>query len=117
MDASLRLTHLVQAGIELVKMVHQTTGPEAAQLLTGSLAAGAGGGRADGSSADGGEHQPTDVPRVWQAALERVAPSPQQLTALTQWRMRWLHRIDEVYGRRLLLKAQVCGGAADGPAE
>jgi hypothetical protein len=90
------LGQLVHAGIELVKMVLQVKGPDAAALLT----AGASCLGPDGTS-------PADSPQQWQVVALRVALSPAQRAALADWRRRFLQKIDDCYGRRLLHKAQV----------
>ncbi|KAI3438520.1 hypothetical protein D9Q98_000948 [Chlorella vulgaris] len=90
------LGQLVHAGIELVKMVLQVKGPDAAALLT----AGASCLGPDGTS-------PADSPQQWQVVALRVALSPAQRAALADWRRRFLQKIDDCYGRRLLHKAQL----------
>ena len=83
-------------GIELVKMVLQASGPDAAALLTANLPSVG----ADGTS-------PADSQQQWQRVAARVALTPQQRLILADWRTRYLQQLDDCYGRRVLQKAQV----------
>jgi hypothetical protein len=95
-EASAKLSQLVHAGVELVRMVLGTGGPDAALLLTAGMPPTT----ADGTS-------PADSLQQWQVVATRVALTPEQRLALADWRRRFLQQIDDCYGRRLLHKAQV----------
>ena len=109
MEAAAKLTTLVRTGVELVKMVLSASGPDAASLLTANMPSAPG---PDGAS-------PADSLQQWRMVAQRVALSSPQRAALADWRSRFLHRIDDCYGRRLLLKAQLAqlpgAGGAAGP--
>lgn len=98
-EAAQKLSQLVHAGVELVKMVLQASGPDAAALLTANMASAG----HDGTS-------PADSLHQWQVVALRVALTPDQHAALADWRRRFLQKIDDCYGRRLLHKAQARGG-------
>ncbi|GAB4824047.1 hypothetical protein N2152v2_011093 [Parachlorella kessleri] len=98
-DALGELQRLLQAGTELVKMVLQASGPGAQQLLLGSSAGPAGHAAQLPSPAD--NHQ------LWQQVGLRLQLSSEQVRDIGLWRDRYVQQLDEIYGRRLLLKAQV----------
>lgn len=84
----------------------QASGPDTSALLMADLPA---------AGADGAA--PADSLAQWRAVAARVALAPDQRAALADWRRRFLARLDDVYGRRLLLKAalqQPPPGAAPG---
>ena len=95
-DMAAKLSQLVHAGIELVKLVLQASGPDAASLLTANLPPLG----PDGAS-------PADSLRQWQLVAARVGLSPAQRLTVSDWKARFLQKIDHCYGRRLLHKAQV----------
>jgi hypothetical protein len=96
-DASSRLSSLVRTGVELIKLVLHASGPDAAALLTANITV------APGPEAS----SPADSLQQWRMVAARVGLTPEQRTALADWRARFLRRIDDCYGRRLLLKAQL----------
>lgn len=87
----------MRTGIELIKLILHASGPDAAALLTANLPVAAG---PDAAS-------PADNLQQWRMVAARVGLSPEQRAALADWRTRFLQRIDDCYGRRLLLKAQL----------
>jgi hypothetical protein len=108
-EASAKLSQLVHAGVELVRMVLGTGGPDAALLLTAGMPPTT----ADGTS-------PADSLQQWQVVATRVALTPEQRLALADWRRRFLQQIDDCYGRRLLHKAQLTqlpGASLNGQAQ
>lgn len=50
---------------------------------------------------------PADSLQQWRMVAARVGLNPEQRAALADWRARFLRRIDDCYGRRLLQKAQL----------
>lgn len=67
---------------------------------------------ADGAS-------PADSLAQWRMVAARVGLTPEQHALLADWRRRFLRRLDDCYGRRLLHKAQLAqlpGGGAAAPA-
>jgi hypothetical protein len=56
---------------------------------------------------------PADSLGQWTVVALRVGLTPDQRTLLASWRLRFLKKIDDCYGRRLLHKAQASG--VDGP--
>lgn len=110
-DAALRLTELVRTGLELVKMVLQTSGADAALLLTAGLPTVG----ADGVS-------PADSLAQWRMVAARVALTAEQHAQLADWRRRFLQKLDDCYGRRLLHKVQLAqlpgaGGTTAAPGQ
>ncbi len=87
----------MRTGIELIKLVLHASGPDAAALLTAGMPVAPG---PDASS-------PADSLQQWRMVAARVGLTPEQCAALADWRTRFLHRIDDCYGRRLLQKAQL----------
>lgn len=110
-EAALRLTELVRTGLELVKLVLQTSGADAAMLLTAGLPSVG----ADGVS-------PADSLAQWRMVAARVGLAAEQHALLADWRRRFLQKLDDCYGRRLLHKAQLAqlpgaSGAAPPPGQ
>lgn len=93
-DVVLHLSALVHTGAELAKLILQVSGPDATSLLTADMPAAG----SDGAS-------PADSLAQWRAVAARVELSPEQRAALADWRRRFLARLDDIYGRRLLHKA------------
>eukprot|EP00887_Chlorella_sp_A99_P004764 scaffold4.g4764.t1 len=93
-----RLEQLVQTGVELVKLVLHSKGPGAAQLLEG--------GAMDGGSACA-PPAAADSLAQWREVAARLALAPSQARAVLAWRDALLLRLDEIYGQRLVLKAQL----------
>ncbi len=50
---------------------------------------------------------PADNHQLWQQVAARLQLSAEQLGDIGAWRERYVQQLDEIYGRRLLLKAQV----------
>lgn len=87
----------MRTGIELIKLVLHASGPDATGLLTANMPVAPG---PDASS-------PADSLQQWRMVAARVGLNPEQRAALADWRARFLRRIDDCYGRRLLQKAQL----------
>ncbi|PSC73578.1 YGGT family [Micractinium conductrix] len=102
-EAAGKLTELVRTGIELIRMVLQASGPDAAALLTANLPAVG----ADGTS-------PADSLAQWRMVAARLGLTAEQRALLSDWRRRFLQRLDDCYGRRLLHKAQLAQLPANG---
>lgn len=90
-------------------MVLQASGPDAAALLT-----------ADMPSVGPDGVSPADSLAQWRAVAGRVALTLDQRVALADWRRRFLAKLDDCYGRRLLHKAALAqlptSGAGAGQA-
>ena len=84
-------------------MVLQASGPDAAALLTANLPAVG----ADGTS-------PADSLAQWRMVAARLGLTAEQRALLSDWRRRFLQRLDDCYGRRLLHKAQLAQLPANG---
>lgn len=100
-------------GVELLKLSLQVKGPGALQLLQGGTPAPAGGAAAAAVPAVA-----ADSLAQWHEVAARLHLSSAQAAAVLAWRDAFLQRLDELYGQRLLLKAQLAhdlAGAAVSP--
>lgn len=103
-EAFAQLSQLVSTGTQLVRAVLGASGPGATQLLQG-------GGAAPPQQSPGGASEapgslPADSAAQWAQVAARLQLTLGQRAALAAWRERYVQRVDEIYGRRLLLKAQ-----------